>query len=103
VSNATNQRLDRLAGALQADGGTGTDYALAKALGVSRAAVSRWRHGLNLMDEDTAIRISETLGDDPCEFLAELSAERSKSAGAKEHWSRIAKMLKAEGRHAVAA
>jgi len=104
VSNITEEVLSRLAQLDRDNGGTGSDYAVAKALGCSRATVSLYRtHPTRGMEDSIAIRAAELLKEDAGVLLAEIHAARSNSDGARQQWNRIAKLLKAEARiHAAA-
>ena len=63
-----------------------SDYALAKALGVSKQSVSRWSQGKGHFDDDVAIRVAEILGVNPVVILASMHAERSKTPQAQAVW-----------------
>ncbi|EON15340.1 helix-turn-helix transcriptional regulator [Pandoraea sp. SD6-2] len=63
-----------------------SDYAAAKALGVTRAAVSRHRNGLSVFDEATAVRVAEILGIEPIEVISACKAEGSTDAHMREVW-----------------
>ncbi|WP_082864473.1 helix-turn-helix domain-containing protein [Caballeronia temeraria] len=66
-----------------------SDYAAAKALGVTRAAVSSWRVGRSAPDELTCARIAEALGIEPIEVIAASQFERSKDEHARAVWESI--------------
>ncbi|RQQ65558.1 DUF3693 domain-containing protein [Burkholderia stagnalis] len=63
-----------------------SDYAAAKVLGVTRAAVSRYRNGLSVFDEATAIRTADLLDLDPLEVIAACKAESATDARARRVW-----------------
>ncbi|MBN3734656.1 helix-turn-helix domain-containing protein [Burkholderia sp. Tr-20390] len=63
-----------------------SDYAAAQALGVTRAAVSRYRNGLSVFDESTAIRAAELLDLDPLEVIAACKAESAPDARVRRVW-----------------
>ncbi|WP_175784544.1 helix-turn-helix domain-containing protein [Burkholderia ambifaria] len=63
-----------------------SDYAVAKYLGVTRAAVSRYRNGLSVFDEKTAIRVAELLDVQPFEVIASVNAESSRDERARHIW-----------------
>lgn len=65
-----------------------SDNAAALALKVSRAAVSRWRHGLNHAEAETAAKMAEDCGLDVLAVLAAIEADRARSEGARRVWSR---------------
>lgn len=64
-----------------------SDYAIAKALGVSRQAVSQYRQGKASFDDLTAVRVAEILGLNPMEVIAAANRERAKSEDARRVWS----------------
>lgn len=66
-----------------------SDYAAAKALGVTRAAVSRYRNGLGTFDDLTAARVAQILGVEPIEVIAATNFERSSDDRAREVWGAI--------------
>ncbi|WP_186078716.1 hypothetical protein [Burkholderia gladioli] len=63
-----------------------SDYAVAKVLGVTRAAVSRYRNGLSVFDEKTAIRAAELVGAEPFEVIASVNAESSRDERSRGIW-----------------
>ncbi|HDR8859331.1 TPA: helix-turn-helix domain-containing protein [Burkholderia territorii] len=63
-----------------------SDYAAAKALGVTRGAVSKYRNQQSVFDEKTAIRVAEILGVDPFEVIAAAHAESSRDDRTKAIW-----------------
>jgi transcriptional regulator with XRE-family HTH domain len=78
----TVQYLD----AIKTRSGLRSDYAAAKALGVTRCAVSRYRLGLSTFDDTIAVRVAEILGVDPLEVIAAANLERAKDDGAHAIW-----------------
>ncbi|MBB5447115.1 MULTISPECIES: hypothetical protein [unclassified Paraburkholderia] len=66
--------------------GLPSDYAAAKALGVTRAAVSKYRTGQSFFRDPTAIRAAEILGIHPFEVIAAARAERSRDDCTKAIW-----------------
>lgn len=69
--------------------GLPSDYAAAKALGLTRAAVSKYRNGLSSFDDSTAIRVASLLSIDPLEVIAACAFERAHDAGTKKVWGAI--------------
>ncbi|MGC2944408.1 DUF3693 domain-containing protein [Burkholderia ambifaria] len=63
-----------------------SDYAAARVLGVTRAAVSRYRNGLSVFDEATAIRAADLLDLDPLEVISACKAESATDARARRVW-----------------
>lgn len=66
-----------------------SDYAAAKALGVTTAAVSRYRNGIGGFDDITAARVAEILDIDPLEVIAACNYERAKDARSRAVWETI--------------
>jgi hypothetical protein len=66
-----------------------SDYAIAKALGLTRAAVSKQRNGDSSFDDLTAVRVAEILGLDPMEVIAACNAERARDDDARRVWERL--------------
>lgn len=65
-----------------------SDYAAAKALGVTRAAVSRYRTGVGSFDDEVCFTVAEILGVNPLEVIVAARAERSTKTGGREKWER---------------
>lgn len=65
-----------------------TDYRAAKVLGVTRSAVSSWRHEAHQMSPTTALRIAEDLGLDPWPVIAQLHAETLDPKPEAARWRR---------------
>ena len=63
-----------------------SDYAAAKVLGVTRAAVSAYRNGNSVFNETVAIRAAELLGLDPLEVIAACKAESAPDAHVRRVW-----------------
>ncbi len=66
-----------------------SDYAAAKALNVTRAAVSRYRNGQSVFDEPTAVRVAEYLDLDPLEVISACKAESAADAHMRAVWGTI--------------
>jgi transcriptional regulator with XRE-family HTH domain len=69
--------------------GISSDYALAKALGISQQAVSNYRAGRSKMDDDVALTIAELLGINPLAVIAAANAERAKTDEARARWINV--------------
>lgn len=67
-----------------------SDYALAKYLGLTRSAISKYRNTKTAFDETMALRVAEALEIDPAYVLACVSFERANCTEAKEAWQRLA-------------
>ena len=87
----TNRLLDRAAKKLP----TPSDYSISKALGVSSAAVSKWRSGRNHMADTAALKLAEILGEPAGSILALVAADRTSDPAAKKQWTNMARTLKA--------
>lgn len=67
--------------------GIESDYALAKALGVTQAAVSSYRTEKSKISDDVALTVAEILGINPLEVIAAANAERAKTPEQKARWT----------------
>ena len=74
--------LDRIAELTE----TGSDYAAAKLLGITRQRISNYRTGRNHFDNEMAFKIAIMLDMNPAELIAELNAERAKTPEKKKFW-----------------
>jgi transcriptional regulator with XRE-family HTH domain len=79
---STLQYLDELRAKLDLP----SDYAVANLLGVTRAAVSKWRQGRTTFDDLTACRVADALGVDPMEIIAAANFERADNERARAVW-----------------
>lgn len=61
-----------------------SDYRVAITLGISTAAVSKWRTGSDSIGDDSAVKVAEILGIDPAEILLSSYAQKSKNAVARQ-------------------
>lgn len=66
--------------------GITSDYALAKALGVTQQAVSSYRAGRSRIDDEVALTVAEILNIHPLQVIAAANAERAKTDEQKERW-----------------
>ena len=66
-----------------------SDYATAKALGVTPSAVSKYRLGRSQPDDLVCARIADILGIEPMEVIAAMHFERSTDDRAKALWEGI--------------
>lgn len=82
---STVQYLDEMKDRL----GVESDYALAKALGMTRAAVSKYRTGYSMPDDLACAKIAEVLGVEPMEVIAAINYQRSKTDDARRLWESI--------------
>jgi len=82
--------------ALQALTGTGSAYAVANMMGVSRVTAGYWRTGKVVIDDAHALKAATLLGWDADHVLACLAAERAARAGSDETaavWRHVALRL----------
>lgn len=70
-----------------------SDYALAKHLGLTRAAISRYMSGQDSLGEIAAIRVAAALDIDPGVVFAIAAGDRTRDAEAKKVWQAMAKRL----------
>ena len=70
--------------------GIESDNALAKVLGVGRAAVSRWRHGLSAPDPVSCAKLADMTGEPLAKVLGIVGEARAVSAAEKQVWRRLA-------------
>jgi predicted transcriptional regulator len=67
--------------------GITSDYALAKVLGVTQAAVSGYRTGRSRIDDDVALTVAEILHLNPMHVIAAANAERAKTPEQRARWT----------------
>ena len=66
--------------------GIESDYALAKALKITQSTISSYRAGRSRLDDDVALSISEILGVNPLQVIADANAERAKTPEMRARW-----------------
>ena len=66
------------------------DSDTARIIGVTRAAVSDWRNGRRIPDDEQAVALAELLEIEPGELLAEAGAARARSEKTRKAWERVA-------------
>jgi predicted transcriptional regulator len=69
--------------------GIDSDYALAKALGISHSAICGYRAGTSRVNDDVALSIAEILGIHPFQVIATANAERAKTPEQRARWSGV--------------
>lgn len=69
-----------------------SDNDLAKRLGVTRQAVSKWRHGERSPSADEARALAELIGAPAGMVMAECEAQRAKDEATRAEWLRVARM-----------
>ena len=70
-----------------------SDYALAKAIGVTRAAISSYRVGRSQMDIEVSRRVAELLDLDPEIVAVSVQAERAKKPTERALWESVLEKL----------
>jgi transcriptional regulator with XRE-family HTH domain len=80
----TNHLLDRYAEALTLE----SDYQIAKALGVTRQAVSHWRNEKCTLDDTACLQIAEALKIDPLTIMAKVRESRKQTPREQATWER---------------
>lgn len=70
-----------------------SDYALAQRLGITRSAISSYRHGRSSPDDATAEKLAHLAGLDPDAVVLAMHAERARDEGERQRWERIARRL----------
>lgn len=69
-----------------------SDSAMADALGVSRATLSRWRKGHGHPEPALAWQIAEAIGKNPAQVMVCIEAERATSLPNAQAWQRVRNM-----------
>jgi transcriptional regulator with XRE-family HTH domain len=77
-----------------------SDNALAKALGISRQAISNYRAERGSLDDDVAQRVAAILEIHPGIVLIDMYTERTKNAETKSLWEEIQAGFHVPSRHA---
>jgi transcriptional regulator with XRE-family HTH domain len=70
-----------------------SDYAVAKHLGLTQAAISRIRTHESTLSEDTAMAVAAALGINPAGVILDQVAERVKSAAVRSTLSKLSDEL----------
>lgn len=94
----TNAFLD----AVKARHRLSSDYQLAKFLGWRQQRTTDYRNTGRQLDDVACIQVAEALELPPAYVMAEIAAERAKSAEARRYWRQAAALLK-QGKVAVLA
>lgn len=66
-----------------------SDYAAAKLIGVTRSAVSRYRHGADSFADPVALRVAELLDLDPASVLIDCQMERAPDPATRAAWGAL--------------
>jgi transcriptional regulator with XRE-family HTH domain len=83
--NYTQNMLDEYKNALRLR----SDSAMADALGVTRATVSRWRKGNGHPEPALAWEIAVACGRNPAEVMVSIEAERARTLRDAQAWQRV--------------
>lgn len=68
------------------------DAALAEKLKITRSAISLYKSGQRIMDEDTCLKVAVALKlDNPMEILMAAGTDRARKTGKKSIWSYFAR------------
>lgn len=73
------------------------DSDIARRLGRSRAAVSRWRKDLDVPDDEAAAALEQMLDKRPGELMAEFQAARAKTPAMRSAWENVARICASAG------
>jgi len=87
--SVTIELIDKLKESL----GVSSDYAVAKALGITTQRMSNYRTGRNNFDNLMVFKVCDILQIDPGETLVRINAERSKRPAEKQAWEEILKKI----------
>lgn len=72
---------------------TGSDYAVAQLLGISRFRMSHYMRGIHELDDDEVItRAAKLIGENPAALLARFQAAKSKSPEARGYWLKLERL-----------
>jgi len=67
-------------------GGTGSDYAITKMLGVSSSRIANYRKDRSNFDTATCLKVAAILKINPLEIIAAMNAKREKDEVSKKFW-----------------
>lgn len=82
---------------------TGSDYAVAKKLGITRQRMSHYKHGRHYFDDELAFRVAELLKVSPAEVIAAVHLEKSSTPEKQAFWKKALEKAAAAGITAVLA
>ena len=85
--------LDELAKLDRERGGTGSDYAVAKLLNVSRSRISSYRTRRSGFDDALAMRVADLLGKPPGAVVANIHAARETAPAVRRMWEQVAEQI----------
>jgi len=70
-----------------------SDYKLALVMGISHSSLTSYRQGKTLPDARVIAKLCDLTGDDPGILLAQIEAERAKTAEARALWLQVVERL----------
>ncbi len=73
----------------------GSDYALARLLGISHQATSKYRLGQRTPDPDVSWKLAEYIGENPTAIIAAAALERAKTQEERSRWTQRLGKLRA--------
>ena len=73
--------------------GVVTDFALAKAMNLTHAAVAQYRKGTHIPGPEACFRLAELNGANPLAYIAAAEAARARSPQARRRWLKRAAAL----------
>lgn len=74
--------------------GIQSDYRLAQLLNVAKTAVTNYRVGRSIPNDEIGARLAELAGDSPISVVAELHAERAPTSALRSLWLTMAHQLR---------
>lgn len=66
--------------------GVNSDYALAKAMGITKGRIGHYRTGIRTPDEQACFQLADILGIDPAAVIAAVKAERETEPSKAAFW-----------------
>jgi hypothetical protein len=90
MDNATNRWLDALSDDDKSDGHSGSDYRLSQLLGIERQMVSKYRHGIQHLSDDVAVRLAQLLDVPEILVVAEIRRDRTRDPKTRSFWADLA-------------
>lgn len=95
------QTVNELLDAVKARHGIGSDYKLARFLGLTEGAVRNYRHMRSMPDELACVKIAGALDLDGDVLAAQVQAQRARDEETRAFWQRIAARLQAGAVHSA--
>ncbi len=79
--------------AVKANTGAVSDYVLAQKLGLTRAAISKYRNNKSILDDEVCLKVARILDIDAGIVLTAIHAERAKTTEEKTAWTALFESL----------